>query len=106
MTDGHLATAEPANLRFLRRLVTVLTAVMILGVSAIVLLLATKIGQAPATPALPESLRLPEGAEASAVTYGRGWIAVVDRGERVLLYAPDGRFLGETALLAGTEAQD
>lgn len=99
MDDNHISEREPANLRFLRVLVTTLTAVMIGGVATIVLLLVMKLGQTPVQPALPPELQLPAGAEASAVTYGSGWIAIVDRGARVLLYANDGTYLGETALL-------
>ncbi|MEM8958831.1 MAG: DUF6476 family protein [Pseudomonadota bacterium] len=99
MTEDQLPEGEPANLRFLRWLVTVLTAVMIIGVSTIVLLLVMKLGQTPALPALPDALKLPEGAEASAVTFGPGWIAVVDRGERVLLYASDGTYRGAAEFL-------
>lgn len=101
MDEDQKNIPEPANLRFLRRLVTVLTAVMIGGVLSIVLLLVMKLNEKPALPALPASLELPEGAEASAVTYGQGWIAVIDRGTRVLLFSPDGRYLGETAITPG-----
>lgn len=98
MDEDQSQVPEPANLRFLRLLVTVLTGVMILGVVTIIVLLVMKLGQRPALQALPEALVLPEDAEASAVTYGPGWIAVVDRGARVLLYAPDGRYLGATEI--------
>ncbi|MEM1361952.1 MAG: DUF6476 family protein [Pseudomonadota bacterium] len=98
MDEDQSQVPEPANLRFLRLLVTVLTAVMILGVVTIIVLLVMKLGQRPAIPALPEALVLPRGAEASAVTYGPGWIAVVDRGARVLIYTPDGQFLGTTEI--------
>lgn len=103
MTEDQLPEREPANLRFLRRLVTALTAVMIIGVSTIVLLLVMKLGQTPALPVLPEALDLPDGAEASAVTFGPGWIAVVDRGERVLLYAPDGTYRGAAEFVPAPE---
>ena len=99
MTEDQLPEGEPVNLRFLRRLVTLLTAVMIIGVSTIVLLLVMKLGQTPAQPALPEALELPEGAEASAITFGPGWIAIVDRGERVLLYDPDGTYRGTAEVI-------
>ncbi|MCV6597710.1 MAG: DUF6476 family protein [Mangrovicoccus sp.] len=99
MDEDHATQAEPANLRFLRVLVTILTAVMIGGVATIVLLLVMKLNERPALPALPAALSLPEGAEASAVTYGPGYIAVLDRGARVLLYTPEGDYLGQTEIL-------
>jgi len=78
------------NLRFLRLLVTVLTAVMILGLIILIVLFVTRFPggtAAPALPAaLPQSIALPEGAQASAVTLGDGWVAVVDRGARILVY--------------------
>ncbi len=65
---------EPENLRFLRRLVTVLTVTMIAGISAIVgLLLIRFAGETPAqtVPLLPDQITLPEGQTATAVTAGK-----------------------------------
>ena len=76
--------AEPANLRFLRRLVTTLTAVMILGVLVVIGLLVTRL-QAKA-PVLPEAIALPDGASARAVTMGQGWVAVVTDDDRILIF--------------------
>ena len=69
---------EPANLRFLRRLVTVLTATMILGLLTIVALIVIKF-MTPVTtrPELPAEITLPAGQTAQAVTRGTSWIAVV-----------------------------
>jgi hypothetical protein len=70
---------EPPRLRALRRLVTALTATLILGVITVVALLVIRLaalGPAPA-PALPEAVALPAGETARAVTFGTGWIAVV-----------------------------
>ena len=59
---------EPPSLRRLRRLVTVLTAVLILGVITVVGLLVTRMPQAlNGVPKLPEAIRMPEGAKAQAV---------------------------------------
>ncbi|MCR9124619.1 MAG: DUF6476 family protein [Rhodobacteraceae bacterium] len=76
--------AEPANLRFLRRLVTVLTAVMICGVVVIVGLLVMRLST-PA-PALPAAIALPEGARPLAFTQAPGWYAVVTTDDRILIY--------------------
>lgn len=68
---------------------------MIGGVITITGVLVTSLPQAlPSGPDLPHAIRLPEGWTAQAVTFGRGWVAVVasdGTAERILVYAPDGR---------------
>lgn len=93
----------PPGLRALKWLVIVLTLTMILGVITVVTLLVIRMPQAfSAVPGrLPETITLPPGTEAQAVTFGRGWIGVVatgQDGDRFLLYAPDGRLRQEIAL--------
>jgi hypothetical protein len=70
---------EPPRLRTLRRLVTTLTATLILGVITIVGLLVIRLMslQPAPRPALPAQVALPAGESARAVTIGTGWIAVV-----------------------------
>lgn len=75
---------EPANLRFLRRLVTVLTAVMICGVLVISVVLVTRLRSQP--PALPNQITLPDGAKAQAFTQSNDWYAVVTDDDRILIY--------------------
>ncbi len=75
---------EPPNLRFLRRLVTVLTVVMIGGVIVITALLVMRFSGS--APALPETLALPDGTRAAAFTQGRDWFAVVTTDDRILIY--------------------
>ena len=80
---------SPATLKFLARLVTVLTATMILGLLVIVGLLVTRFWSEPdraALPPLPETITLPEGARATAFTQGEGWYAVVTEDGRILIY--------------------
>ena len=60
MDDAPIPDNEARNLKFLRRLVTTLTATMILGVLAIVALLVIRL-QTPAGPALPPTITLPDG---------------------------------------------
>ena len=81
----------PPSLRFLQRLVTVLTVTMILGVIAMVGLLVTRLPQVSATPVLPAGLTLPDGARVAAVTMGTGWIAVVTTDDHILIFDMDGR---------------
>ncbi|MAM25776.1 MAG: hypothetical protein CML55_10450 [Rhodobacteraceae bacterium] len=75
---------EPANLRFLRRLVTSLTVVMMLGLLVVIGLLVTRLRDRG--PALPQQITLPDGATPLAVTAGQGWYAVVTQDDRVLVY--------------------
>jgi hypothetical protein len=77
---------SPATLKFLARLVTVLTATMIIGLLVIVALLVTRFWSEPGLPALPEAIALPEGARATAFTQGAGWYAVVTEDGRILVY--------------------
>ncbi|XDA96883.1 DUF6476 family protein [Sulfitobacter sp. LCG007] len=77
-------TVEPANLRFLRRLVTVLTAVMIAGVLLIIVLIVIRMSDE--TPRLPDSIVLPGNARAVALTQGPGWYAVVTDGDQILIF--------------------
>ena len=77
---GPGTTPLPPDLRFLKLLVTGLTATMILGLITIIGLLVIRLpGGAPAVPALPE------GETVRAVTFGRGWIAVVTEDDEILI---------------------
>ena len=83
----------------------VLTLTLIGGVITVVAVLVTRITETSAgisRPALPETLVLPKGVTARAVTFGTGWIAVVGQGdgaERILIYAPDGKLVQDVPLL-------
>lgn len=68
---------EPRRLRQLRRLVTLLTATLILGVITIVVLLVIRLSALGSGPEMPGGITLPAGEKAEAVTIGTGWIAVV-----------------------------
>ncbi|MFY0595689.1 MAG: hypothetical protein JXQ85_04585 [Cognatishimia sp.] len=74
----------PANLQFLRRLITVLTAVMIGGLVVVVALLVTRFYGAG--PEMPTSISLPDGSEATAFTRGDGWYAVVTADNQILIF--------------------
>ncbi|MCB5410540.1 DUF6476 family protein [Pseudogemmobacter faecipullorum] len=83
--------ALPPSLRFLKGLVIVLMLSMIAGVIAVTVLLVTRLN-APGTalPELPAALRLPEGEKAGAVTFGKGWTAVVTESGRLLIFDATG----------------
>jgi hypothetical protein len=76
--------SEPANLRFLRRMVTVLTAVMILGVVVVIGLLVTRLSRD--TPVLPSEIAIPNGAKATAFTQAADWYAVVTDKNEILIF--------------------
>jgi hypothetical protein len=80
MTDP----VEPANLRFLRRLVTVLTGTMLIGVVVVVGLLVTRLSSKG--PALPKIIILPDGSTATAFTQGDTWYAIVTSDNQILIY--------------------
>jgi len=100
MNDAPLEPEEPANLKFLRRLVTILTGTMIVGVVVIIGLLVMRINSKPASVStgldLPASITLPEGAQATAFTMGKGWYAVVTDGDAILIYDADSGALWQT----------
>ncbi len=75
----------PPGLRFLKWLVIVLAISMIAGVITIVALLVTRL-QGGAVLPLPESIALPDGARAQAVTAGADWFAVVTTDNRILIF--------------------
>lgn len=92
MTDTPDATELPPSLRFLKGLVITLMITMILGVIAVVATLVTRMPDGTA-PVLPNSLTLPEGETATAVTMGQGWFAVVTASQNILIFDRDGKLL-------------
>ncbi|MGR3502942.1 DUF6476 family protein [Pseudaestuariivita sp.] len=88
LAEADSGAVDPGTLRFLKVLVGTLTAVMILGLIAIVALLVIRLGPAPA-PTLPDAITLPDGTTPLAVTYGAGWYAVATD-EALLIYGTDG----------------
>ena len=95
LDDG---SAEARGLRFLRRLVTLLTVVMIGGVLTIVALLVIRLQAPPPGLALPAEIELPAGAEAAAVTALPGRVLVLTTDDRILLYDAEGALIGQSAL--------
>ncbi|WP_417273034.1 DUF6476 family protein [Celeribacter halophilus] len=77
---------EAAGLTLLRRLVTGLLGVMIVGFLVLIGLLVTRFPDfdAPA-PDWPDTLALPDDVEPEAVTRGADWIAVV-AGDEILIF--------------------
>lgn len=100
--DATATEALPPSLRLLKWLVIVLTLTMIGGVITVVALIVTRMPQAltAAGPRLPSELVLPAGVQASAVTFGSGWIAVVTKDDRILIFSKDGQLRQELAIEA------
>ncbi|WP_170557898.1 DUF6476 family protein [Ruegeria atlantica] len=75
---------ETPQLRLLRRMVMLLTAVMIGGVLLTFALIVIRLSDR--TPTLPDQIELPNGAKAQAVTIGSNWYAVVTDDNRILIF--------------------
>lgn len=89
---------EPANLRFLRRLVTVLTAVMIFGILGIFALMALRLN-APSV-VFPDDLALPADMQVEAMTRGPDYLLVVTKSGRVFVMSPDGQAIRQELMIS------
>ncbi|WP_188675895.1 DUF6476 family protein [Neptunicoccus cionae] len=85
MDQNESQIEEPANLRFLRRLVTILTATMILGLLAIFAVLVMRFSTDSGL-AMPDSITLPDGTNATAFTQGGDWYAIVTAQNTILIF--------------------
>ena len=75
---------DPSLVRYLKLLVTTLAGVMIVGLVAVIALLVIRLNDKPAM--LPETVVLPKGVEAKAVTMGETWYAIVTQGDEILIF--------------------
>ena len=80
---------EPANLRFLRRLVTTLTATMILGLIAIFAVLVIRLQTT--SPMFPEISALPAGTEVISISRTRDELVVIDQARNIYIVSLDGK---------------
>ncbi|GLQ34663.1 hypothetical protein GCM10007939_09460 [Amylibacter marinus] len=85
MNDTLETPVEPANLRFLRRLVTLLLIVMILGFITLIALFVMRFSAETERKPLT-SITLPAGVTASAYTRGGDWYAIVTADNQILIY--------------------
>lgn len=99
--DWNTVSKAVPELRFLKALVTGLSLVMGVGMIAIVALLWFRLGQ-PVLPDLPANIDLPEGSQASAVTFAGDRIVVLTENQTVLVYDKSGQLRGQ-ASLAGAD---
>ena len=80
---------EPANLRFLRRLVTTLTATMILGLIAIFALLVIQLQTT--SPMFPEISALPAEAKVISISRTSDELVVIDQARNIYILSLDGK---------------
>lgn len=72
---------------------------MIAGVIALVWLLVTRLPQAMRPgPELPSAITLPQDEAPAAITFGKGWTAVVTESDKILIYRKDGTLSQEILL--------
>lgn len=90
--------AMPPEARFVKRLVILLTTVMIVGLVIIVGLLALRITQTPPAFALPGTITLPAGTTPEAVTLARDWVLVLAADEILLFDRDTGALVHRIAL--------
>ena len=81
----------PRNLRFLQRLVTLLTVSMIGGILIIAALLAFKLRSESIN--FPQTLILPDGTKPIAFTQTKDWYSVITDADQILIYKNDGTFI-------------
>ena len=86
----------PRNLRFLQRLVTLLTVSMIGGILIIVALLAFKLRSESIN--FPQTLILPDGTKPIAFTQTKEWYSVITDADQILIYKNDGTLIRSIAV--------
>lgn len=93
--DSDDAPLPPLAL-FLKRLVLVLTVVMIAGFLTLIGALVIMLNRDPLPPPLPDQIALPAGVSARAFTQGTDWFAIVTDDDRILIYDRSGATLIQT----------
>ena len=86
----------PRNLRFLQRLVTLLTVSMIGGILIIAALLAFKLRSESIN--FPRTLILPDGTKPIAFTQTKDWYSVITEADQILIYKNDGTLIRSIAV--------
>jgi len=81
----------PQNLRFLQRLVTLLTVSMITGIIIIVALLAVKLRTESIN--FPQTVILPDGTKPIAFTQTKDWYSIITDADEVLIFKNDGTLI-------------
>ena len=95
MDDPSEYSAEPANLRLLRRLVTTLLAVMIIGFLTLIFMFVMRFSDNNQTFQISD-ITLPIGVSATAYTQGDNWYAIVDKKNKILIFNKSDNTLRQT----------
>lgn len=95
MDDPSEYSAEPANLRLLRRLVTTLLAVMIIGFLTLIFMFVMRFSDNNQTFQISD-ITLPIGVSATAYTQGVNWYAIVDEKNKILIFNKSDNTLRQT----------
>ena len=82
---------EPANLRFLRRLVTTLTATMILGLITIFAVLVIRLQTT--SPMFPEITALPADTDVISISRTTNELVVIDKARKMYILSLDGKII-------------
>jgi len=85
----QLSPEDQGNIRFLRILVTVLTATMIAGLIAIFTVIVIRFPSGMDTLPLPDQIALPEGISVDAVTFMENRVIVIS-GNEILVFDVEG----------------
>ena len=96
MADSpHPSPVDPGTVKYLRWLVTILTATMVLGFIVIVVLFVIRFSDAFG-PELPDEIILPDGSTPVAFTQGGDWYAVVTKDDQILIFDRESQELRQT----------
>ncbi|MEL6118894.1 MAG: DUF6476 family protein [Pseudomonadota bacterium] len=96
MADSpHPSPVDPGTVKYLRWLVTILTATMVLGFIVIVVLFVIRFSDAFG-PELPDEIVLPDGSTPVAFTQGGDWYAVVTKDDQILIFDRESQELRQT----------
>jgi hypothetical protein len=101
MDNTPIPEVDPALVRMLRTLVTVLSVVMIAGFIVLIVLFVIRFRDQPAP--LPDQITLPQGVSAYAVTRGKGWYLVVTQDDTVLVFDAETNELRQSLSIATGE---
>ena len=98
--DDTPQPVDAKTLKFLRLLVTTLTATMIIGLLVIIALFVIKFSENRVR--LPDEITLPAGVKATAFTQTKDWYAMVTEDGRILIFSPPtGALVQEIKVTAG-----
>ncbi|MCB1331863.1 MAG: hypothetical protein KDK28_21390 [Maritimibacter sp.] len=101
MDDETPRTGQDAALvRYLKWLVTALSVTMIAGFIVLVTVVVMRFNQGAGGPAFPDSIALPAGVTAQAVTRGPDYLLVVGTEGRVFVLSTDGQELRQEIEIA------